>query len=408
VIRRIHVAMRLAAPEDVRDKVARVHEMYALFGAPLFVGPALGSARRKSVATSLTSRLQQFVQVRQIAGAVAIVSRFGRPVYFKAVGEQSIEDHTPMRTDTIFDIRSMTKAVTAVAVMCLIEDGKLKLEDNVSDYLPEFASIRVQRPGETLRPPSRRITVFDLLTHTSGIGVTRPKEIAIITRVLDRTLADIVKIIATQPLETDPGALWKYASMGYAVLGRVVEVRSSKPYKDFVAERILRPLEMRDSFFFPPRDKWPRLAAMYNMENGILHRDLIDIYRKGAVYSGPEFGMFSTASDMEKFLRMMLDGGSLDGKRVLSEQSVSTMLLPRVPTSLDGVWQGLVWFICTDPDRQSALRISRGSFGVAGASGTFGWVDPGEKMIRLFLIQRFGGSDAERDTFMSLAADIRT
>jgi len=382
-------------------------DLLKLFGAALFVGLASGFGRRESVAASLTSRLQQFVQARQIAGAVALVSRSGHPIYFEAVGEQSIEDHTPMRTDTIFDIRSMTKAVTAVAIMCLMEDGKLKLEDNVSEYLPEFASIRVQRPGEPPRPLSRPITLLDLLTHTSGMGEDRPREIANITRVLDHTLADVVRIVATQPLEADPGAPWKYASMGYAVVGRVVEVRSGKPYQDFVAERILGPLQMRDSFFFPPGDKWPRLAAMYNMEKGTLHRDSIDIYRKGALYSAPEFGMFSTAHDMERFFRMMLDRGSVNGKRVLSEQSVRAMLRPRVSTSLDGVAQGLAWFICTDPKKQSALRISRGSFGDAGASGTFGWVDPEEKMIRLFLIQRFGGSDTERNTFMSIAADIK-
>ena len=307
-----------------------------------------------------------------------------------------------MHTYTILDIRSMTKAVTAVAIVCLMEDGKLKLEDNVSDYLPEFSSIRVQRPGEPLRPPARPITLFDLLTHTSGMGEDRPKEIANMTRVLDRTLTDVVNIVAKQPLEADPGAPWKYASMGYAILGRVMEVRSGKPYQDFVAERILSPLKMRDGFFFPAPDKWPRLAAMYNMENGTLHRDSIDIYRKGAVYSAPEFGVFSTASDMERFFRMMLDGGSLDGTRFLSDQSVSMMLRPRVPTSLEGVTQALAWFVCTDPEKQSALRISKGSFGAAGASGTFGWVDPGEKL----LIQRFGGSDTERNTFMSLAPDI--
>jgi len=382
-------------------------DLLKLFGRVWFVGPALTLARYESAAASLRSRLQGFVQARQMPGAVALVSRSGHPVYFEAVGEQSIEDHIPMRTDTIFDIRSMTKAITAVAIMCLMEDGKLKLEDNISDYLPDFGSVSVQRPGEPLRPPSRPVTLLDLLTHTSGMAQARPKEIANITRVLDRTLAHVVKIVATQPLEADPGAPWKYASMGYAVLGRLAEVRSGKPFQDFVTERILGPLNMRDSFFFPPRDKWPRLAAMYNIEDGTLHRDSIDIYRKGALYSAPEFGMFSTARDTEQFFRMMLDGGSLHGKRILSEKSVGAMLQPRVPTSLDGIAQGLAWFICTDPEKRSTLRISQDSFGVAGASGTFGWVDPTQKLIRIFMIQRFGGSDTERDTFMSLAADIQ-
>ena len=381
-------------------------ELLKLFRGVLVIGPVACFDRCKSVAASLTLRLEEFVQARKIAGAVALVSRSGRLVYFEAVGEQSIEDHSPMRADTIFDIRSMTKAVTAVAIMCLVEDSKVKLEDNVADYLPEFGSIRVQTPDDPLRAPSRPITLLDLLTHTSGMSEDRPKEIANITRVLDHTLSDVVKIIATQPLEADPGAPWKYASMGYAVLGRVVEVRGGKPYQDFVAERILRPLKMRDSFFFPPRDKWPRLAAMYNIENGTLHRDSIDIYRKGAVYSAPEFGMFSTASDMERFFRMMLNEGSLDGRRLLSVQSVRTMLEPRIATVVPGVSQGLAWFICTEPGKQAALRISKGSFGVAGASGTFGWVDPGQSLIRLLFMQRFGGPDTERDAFMGLAASV--
>src|SRR5690349_4601808 len=137
-----------------------------------------------------------------------------------------------------------------------------------------------------------------------------------------------------------------------------------------------------------------------------LHRDVIDIYRKDAKYSAPEFGMFSTARDMERFFRMAMNGGTLDGHRILTPDTVRTMLQPRVPTSIAGISQGLAWFICTDASRQTALRISPGSFGAAGASGTFGWIDPDQKLIRLLLMQRFGGADVERNAFMSLAADV--
>jgi len=364
---------------------------------------SLGS---KSATTALTAKLREFIETRQVAGIVALVSRAGRDVYLEAFGWQNLEHHIPMRTSTIFDMRSITKEITAAGIMCLVEDGKLHLDDAVSTYLPEFGSLQVAPPGQSPRPPSRPITLLDLLTETSGMAQARPREISNITRVLDRPLAEVVKIIATQPLIADPGAPWLYSSMGYAVLGRVIEVRSGQPYEHFVADRILRPLDMRDTFFFPPREKWPRIATMYNLETTPLHSDVIDIYRQGAKYSAPEFGMFSTASDMQRFFRMTMNGGTLDRRRILKSATVRTMLQPRVPTSLEGISQGLAWFVCTDPSKQTNLRLTKGSFGAAGASGTFGWIDPDGQLIRLFLMQRFGGTDAERDKFMYLAADV--
>ncbi len=384
-------------------------ELLRMLAASIVAVPASSLARKitPSSSAALTNKLRDFVHQHQIAGAVGLVSRSNRIVYLEAVGDQDLDAGTAMRTSTIFDMRSMTKAVTAIAVMCLVEDGKLRLQDAVSSYVPEFANIRVSEQGKgPLRPPSRPITLFDLLTHTSGMAAERPPQIENITRVLDRPLDEVVRIVATQPLQADPGGAWNYSSMGFAVLGRIVEVRSGKPYQDFVSARIFRPLEMRDSFFFPPRQKWPRIAAMYNMENGVLRRDSIDIYRRGAKYPAPEFGMFSTAHDMERLFRMMLNEGSLDGRRVLSAQSVRAMLEPCVATAVPGVSQGLAWFICVDPDKQTALRMLKGSFGDAGASGTFGWADPGQKMIRLLLMQRFGGADTERDAFMGLAASV--
>ena len=145
---------------------------------------------------------------------------------------------------------------------------------------------------------------------------------------------------------------------------------------------------------------------MYNLETAPLHRDIIDIYRKGAKYSAPEFGMYSTARDMERFLRMTMNEGTLDGRRILKSATMRSMLQPRVPTSLDGISQGLAWFICTDPSKQPDLRITEGSFGAGGASGTFGWIDPDQEVIRLLLMQRFGGTNEERNAFMYLAADV--
>jgi CubicO group peptidase (beta-lactamase class C family) len=117
--------------------------------------------------------------------------------------------------------------------------------------------------------------------------------------------------------------------------------------------------------------------------------------------------MFSKARDMERFLRMTMNGGTLDGRRILKSETIRRMLEPRIPTSIDGISQGLAWFVCTDPSKQTELRITRGSFGAAGASGTFGWIDPDQQLIRLLLMQRFGGTNAERNAFMYLAADVR-
>lgn len=360
-----------------------------------------------SVSNKLTAKLREFIETRQVAGVVALVSRSGREVYLESLGWQDLEEHVPMRVSTIFDMRSMTKEITATALMCLVEDGKLHLQDSVSDYLPEFSLLKVARSGQPPRAPSRPVTLLDLLTETSGMAQERPAKISNITRVLDRPLAEVVKIVSTQPLITDPGASWLYSSMGYAVLGRVIEVRSGQSYEAFVADRIFRPLDMHDSFFFPPEKKWPRIAVMYNLETSPLHRDVIDIYRKGAKYSAPEFGMFSTARDIGRFFRMTMNGGTLDGHRILKSETIATMLQPRVHTSIDGISQGLAWFICTDPSKQADLRLTRGSFGAAGASGTFGWIDPDQQLIRLLLMQRFGGTNAERDTFMHLAVDLR-
>ena len=389
----------------VSDHFLSRRQVLGLLSATLLTSPThlFGS---KAAAAELTAKLRQSVDTSQVAGIVALISRDGRDVYLKAFGSQDVERHLPMRQSTIFDVRSMTKEITATALLCLVEDGKLHLDDAVSAYLPEFGSLKVAPPGQPSRSPSRPVTLLDLLTETSGMASDRPAAISNITRVLDRTLAEVVKIIATQPLIADPGAPWLYSSMGYAVLGHIIEVRSGQPYEHFVADRILLPLDMRDSFFFPPPAKWPRIAAMYNLETPPLHRDVIDVYRKGAKYSAPEFGLFSTARDMERFFRMTMNGGALDGRRILSPATIRSMLQPRVATSLDGISQGLGWFICTEPSKQPELRLTAGSFGAAGASGTFGWIDPNQQLIRLLLMQRFGGTDAERNTFMNLAADV--
>lgn len=382
-------------------------QLVAFFAAEPLLSATTQTKSQGRPDESLKSEMQRAIEAHEMAGSVLLVSRSSHNLAFEALGYQDLERNIQMQTNTIFDLRSLTKVVTAVALMCLVEDGKLLLSDPVGKYLPAFAQLSVlESPGGQPRPPRRPITILDLLTHSSGMAVERPPQIENITRVLDRSLEEVVQIVATKPLEFEPGSRWMYSSMGFAVLGRVIEVLSGEHYEKFVARRVIIPLNMEDSFYFPLADKRDRIAAMYNLETGVLKRDSIDIYRTGAKYSAPEFGLYSTATDLQSLLLMMMNSGKHQGKQVLSTKSVSAMTTPHIPTTIPGVHQGLGWFLGSEPEKYPDFPFTKGSFGASGASGTFVWVDPSESLVRIFLIQRFGGDDKLRNTFMNLAAQL--
>ena len=241
-----------------------------------------------------------------------------RSAHLEAVGYQDLESKKPMRTDTIFQVRSMTKSVTAVAIMILLEEGRLTLSDPVEKHLPEFRDQMMidSRDGDralTLKKPSRPITIRDLLTHTSGMGA-EPK---VGNRAM-RTLAEMVSIYA-RPLEFEPGTKWLYSDPGFATLGRIVEVVADQPYEKFLEDRIFHRLGMNDSFFSPPPEKRGRIASMYRLEDGNLRKVDAELYPQGAKFSGPGFGMHSTASDMAAFYQMMVNGGRSEERRVGKE-----------------------------------------------------------------------------------------
>ncbi|MGE5647370.1 MAG: serine hydrolase domain-containing protein [Acidobacteriota bacterium] len=362
----------------------------------------------------IPARMREFVDQGRIAGAVTLVARHGSIAALDAVGMQDVEAKKPMRTDTIFQIMSMTKPVTATGIMMLAEEGKLSLLDPVEKFLPEFRGLWVidSRDGDkarTLKRPSRRITIRDLLTHTSGMAGMPPEGARDLLEKLDLTLAQAVALYSQQPLEFEPGTRWLYSNPGIATLGRIIEVVSQQPYEKFLADRIFKPLEMKDTFFFPPEEKISRIAMLYNLENGTLKRAGADAlagdpakYRKGAKYPCPECGLYSTATDLAAFYQMMLNGGTHNGRRLLSRASVemaTTVQTGTLPTTY-----GLAWAIVGDPYSALSYR-SIGTFGHGGAFGTEGWVDPKRDMIDILLIQRDGGGDAtERTALFSLAA----
>lgn len=216
-------------------------------------------------------RMKEFVDTGTVAGVVTLVARHGEVVSLEAVGYQDLETKTPMRTDTIFQIRSMTKPITAVGIMILLEEGRLLLSDPVEKYVPEFREQLLvdKREGEKVlktKKPSRPITIRDLLTHTSGMvrGTEKGES--------SSTLAGYVSSLSQVPLEFEPGAKFLYSDAGFDTLGRIIEIVSGQPYEKFIEQRILRPLGMKDSFFFPSPEKCYRIASHHEPSKGKLKR----------------------------------------------------------------------------------------------------------------------------------------
>ena len=380
----------------------------ALASLIIFLSPAV--AQNQDVSKSglnperlarIPPRMQTFVQQGTIVGAVTLIARRGEVVSFQAIGYQNLESKRPMRRDTIFDVRSVTKPVTAIGIMILMEEGKLALNDPVEKYLPDF---RITR--KTQGPPNP-ITIHHLLTHTAGMPFNRPSEIEDITIRRDRTLSDVVAILSKQEPEFEPGTQFRYYTGGFAILGRIIEVVSGKPYEQFIKERIFDPLGMKDSFFFVPAEKQNRVASIYRSQDGKLSRwKEIEAYSMSAKYPGPEFGMYSTASDLASLCQMMLDGGIFKGRRILSKMSVEEMtknhtLDIKSALTQRPAYQGLGWALSGDPMSDFPLT-SAGSYGHNGAFGSIIWIDPSKGLVRIFLEHLLGFGN-EGDIFMAMA-----
>ncbi len=365
----------------------------------------------------IPTRMKEFVDRGELAGTVTLVARHGVVASLDAVGWQNVEEKKPMRTDSIFQIMSMTKPFTGVAIMTLVEEGKLRLSDPVEKFIPEFhGQMLLDSPkGGELKKPARPIRVHDLMTHTSGM-VGPSGDIKDLYQKMNLTLAEAVAIYAKQPLVFEPGSKWQYCNVGIATLGRIVEVVSGQPFEKFLDTRIFQPLGMKDSFLFPPADKTARVALLYKSNKGQLARAGAEalggdsaLYRKGAKYAAPEFGLYSTASDLAAFYQMMLNGGKLNGRRILSPASVDVMT--KVHTGdlkaghMLGTGFGLTWEVVKEPIGSSAL-LSPGTFGHGGAFNTHGYIDKAKDMVGVFLTQSSGGTSGTdaKYAFMAMAA----
>jgi CubicO group peptidase (beta-lactamase class C family) len=344
----------------------------------------------------------------------------------------------PMRTDTIFRIASMTKPITSVAVMILFEEGRLLLTDPISKYIPEFkdAQVLVPAAGEgsasapyALVPAKRPITIRHLLTHTSGLtygffGRPHLAELYKNARISDgltqteESIGEMVKRLAKLPLTNQPGEGFEYG-LSTDVLGRLVEIVSGMPLDKFFEERIFKPLGMKDTYFFLPQDKVSRLAAVYSprKEGGLekVGDKPVEIgpvvFSASYPYSGPRThfsggaGLCSTASDYARLLQMLLNGGELDGVRLLSRKTVELMTSGQTGNLpfISGYAFGLGFAVHTDRSLSGKIT-SMGEYNWGGFFATRFWVDPKEKMIGLMMTQIYPNNQLDLgDKFQVLA-----
>ncbi len=352
----------------------------------------------------LKTRLRSFVEQGRTAGIVSLLAYRGQVIHADAAGYQNLEMKTPMRLDSLFQIASMTKPITAVAVMLAEEDGLLTVLDPVEKYLPEFKGLQV-KDGDHLVKPARPITIRDVLTHTSGMGGDYPKAVGdflTFYRQRDKSLAAAVKLFAQQPLEVQPGTKWIYSNTGIAVAGRIVEVVTKKSFEQFLDERLFAPLGMSDTHFFLPASKNARVAQIYQLTDGGLKKSVIEPTRENAIYSAPEAGLYASAADLFRFLQMMLNGGGFQGKTILSRYSVE-LLTANHTGDLKAGWSpgmgmGLGFQVVRNVEGMFRLQ-SIGTFTHGGAWQTYYFVDPKKELIGVLLMQRQGGGGDLSDEF---------
>ena len=366
------------------------------------------------------------VEQKDVSGAVTLVARRGKIVHFEAQGLADIDGKKPMMKDSIFRLASMSKPITAVAVLMMMEEGKIRLSDRVSTFIPEFKNMKVavakgttdkpvpmpafgrggppQAPPEfDLVPAAREITVHDLLTHTSGLmsgGVSGAEHARLVPRGPSDTLANYIPKLAQTPLDFQPGTLWRYSGLyGLDVLARIVEIVSGQPYDQFLQQRLFTPLGMKDTGFAPTPERMARVATVYQRtrEGALAPAPNANQLISGTYFSASG-GLMSTAEDYLQFCQMLINGGTLNGKRYLGPKTVELMSSNHTGDMVNGQFGrpahgmgfGLAVQIVLDPVAAD-LRVSPGTYGWAGAYGTNQNMDPKEKLVSIIMMQGASG-----------------
>lgn len=354
---------------------------------------------------ALAQGMRDAVDEGNLAGIVSALLRDGKLVHLDTYGHQDVENQIPLSEDTIFRIFSMTKPVTGVALMMLVEEGKLTLDDAVSRHIPELANLQVaieDGPGgfPVTEPATHEMTVRELMSHTGGLTYgmfsrSQVDSMYVSANILDAngTLKDMIDKLARIPLRQQPGSLWHY-SVSVDVQGYLVEVLSGQPFDQFLQERLFTPLNMVDTGFGVPDDKRARFAKMYQSTPDGLQSPSDGLggdYPDPATFLGGGGGLVSTISDYMNFTRMLANGGELNGVRILSPESVEIMRSNQLPAGMDeipgypGNQFGVDFAIVTDPARNNGM--SEGSYWWWGIGGTWFWIDPVENLTFIGMIQ---------------------
>jgi CubicO group peptidase (beta-lactamase class C family) len=372
----------------------------------------------------VTAVVDKYIANGELASVVALIYRHGTVAYVSARGFQDVEARTPMQRNTIFALASMTKPITAVAAMMLVEEGKLRLDEPVDRLLPELAHRKVLEdptgPLEQVRDASRPITVRDLLTYRMGIGNTGyagvpdaapiAKAFARLQTGADQTADDYMKRLGELPLLTDPGERFLYNTPSL-VTGVLISRASGMPFDRFLESRIFRPLNMVDTAFWVPEQKRPRLATVYQQgaRPGTLVRSERRRLSEPPVFPSGSGGLVSTVDDYLRFARMLLHNGKVDGVRLLSRKSVELM----TQDSLTGLPQRQFFindtffsnagfgFGLQVQTKRVGLGPSVGSYWWNGATGVSWTADPKEDMICLRMIQKMNGAGGFGDEFQT-------
>jgi CubicO group peptidase (beta-lactamase class C family) len=348
--------------------------------APIWAG---GQVAQSSAQTSrFGALLQPYLDRRELAGIVTLVASKDKILSLEAIGYGDLASKRPMRTDDFFWIASQSKPITATAFMMLVDEGKVAVDDPVEKYLPEFKGqmMVVERDSAhvLLKPPPHPITIRDLLTHTSGLPWRSPIEGQDLY-----PLATRVKSYAMLQLQFEPGTKYSYSNAGISIVGRIIEVVSGIPYADFMQQRLFTPLGMTQTTFWPSKAQLAKLATSYtpNADKTGLREFLMDQLtlplddpQRQPMPSG---GLFSTATDVARFCQMILNGGTFEGRRYLSEAAIAEMTRTQTGPTITPTY-GLGW------------QTKDGMFGHDGARNTHMMIDPQHGLIFVFLVQNAG------------------
>jgi CubicO group peptidase (beta-lactamase class C family) len=382
--------------------------------ATLVLAATVTASAQAPTLPGVGAAMQEMVAKQEVAGAVTVVVSKDRVLHLEATGSADLAAKRAMTPDTLFWIASMTKPVTGVAVLMLQDEGKLNVSDPVSKYLSGFADLK------TPSGKPANLTITQILTHTSGLG-----EAAGPAAQDAKTLADLEKLWLATPMQYEPGEKWKYTQSGINAAARIVEVISGKTFDVFVQERIFGPLGMKDTTFYPTDAQRARLVTAYakNATTGAL--EVVPPRQDFGSRNRPpqgNGGLYSTGPDYARFARMLLNGGTLDGRPYLTPAAMTLLTTPQTPADMPtGFFQADAWgnrganygwgiatSILRTPHDGVASMLSPGTYGHGGAWGTQAWIDPVKGVAYILMIQRSGlpnsdGSDVRR-AFQQAAA----